>query len=208
MASIIHVVEPSSDQQATDDRAVVLDLRDGALVMAGRRRELGPDPTNSVVLENYVTLVGECRGRRLDDRTKVREEDLDALSVALDLDVDRLVEEIEAVLVLSSAEAAVLVERLRTRRRLLAAAAVAAGLVVGGLTVAALASSPSKEPAGGPAPSTSAVVASTAGTEPEVTVGLIPAVSIEAPTATIIEGDATLIAPQSIGDDQATTTTR
>jgi hypothetical protein len=118
------------------ERQVRYDADRGALVMADRERVIGADASNRQVLENYVDLVEECRGRRVGRLAEVRDDDVDALAEALDLDADRLVAEIEAVLALEPAQARTLVDRLRARRLQLAGAVVAAGVVVGGLVVA------------------------------------------------------------------------
>lgn len=129
------------------ERQVRYDAERGALVMGDRTRVLGPDASNRRVLEVYVDLVEECRGRRVGRLAEVRDDDVDALAGALDLDADRLVAEIEAVLALSPAHARTLLDRLRERRLQLAGAVVVAGVVVGGFVAAGTRGDAADEPA-------------------------------------------------------------
>ena len=192
-------------------RSVAYDTTARTLVMAGHRREFGPEPSNRQVLEGYVDLVTECRGRPLTGLAQVRDEDVDALATALDLDADRLIEEIEAVLALSPAQAVTLVDRLRRRRVLLAGAVVAAGLVVGGVAIATnvggdapTTREPSTTTVAGTSASTTDPPTGQAPSAPETTIGepppveLIPPETVDAggTASTIVEGDATLLEPQ------------
>lgn len=202
------VAPPHGAGDATDDRCVRYDADAGALLMAGRRRPLGADASNERVLREYVDLVGECRGRPLGALAQVRDEDVDALALALDLDAEHLIAEIEAVLAQTPAEARALADRLRARRLQIAGAVVAAGVVVGGLVVA-------RSPGGDTAPAAppSAVVTastvapgSTPGPSSTVDPGtgesvpgvdLIPAVTVIneelEPPATVVVDDVTLL---------------
>lgn len=177
-----------------DGRAVVFDEPTGRLVMGDRSRQLPEDPSNRTVLERYVDLVGESRGRQMIDALHLREEDVDALSRALDLDGARLVAEIEAVLGASPDEAQSLLTRLRKHRLTVGVAAVAVSAVVaGGAFVASVGGSdPTPAPAAVTAPAAPAESATSIGLqiEPPLVDGevfdlfgvdLAPAVSIAAP---------------------------
>ena len=114
------------------ERQVRYDAERGAMVMADHERVFGTEASNREVLEVYVDLVEECRGHRVVRLAEVRDDDVDALAEALDLDADRLIAEIEAVLAMPPAHARSLLDRLRARRLQLAGAVVVAGVVVGG----------------------------------------------------------------------------
>lgn len=173
-----------------DDRSVRYEPASGSLVLADRHRDLGPDAPNRDVLENYVDLVAECRGRPLGGLADVRDEDVDALAMALDVDASSLAAEIELVLELDPAQATSLSERLRTRRLALAGVLVAAGVVVGALVVGGPSSDPPTTevpvaPLEAPVTSTSAAPTTT----------LPP---VDATPSTSTDGDVTLIAPQQV----------
>ncbi|MEO6987067.1 MAG: hypothetical protein ABI239_00285 [Aquihabitans sp.] len=190
-----------TEKHETGGRAVVFDESTGRLIMGEHSRQLPAEPSNRTVLERYVDLVGESRGRRMIDTLHLREEDLDALSKALDLDAARLVTQIEAVLGATPDEARGLLARLREHRLSVGVAVVAVAAVVAGGALAA--SVGGSDPAPAPAP-VAAVAAPTASAadlgaqiEPPLIDGeifdifdveLAPAVSVVAPGA---EGEAT-----------------
>lgn len=149
-----------------DGRAVVFDEPTGRLLMGDRSRQLPEHPNNRTVLERYVDLVGESRGQRMIDTLHLREEDVDALSRALDLDGAQLVAEIEAVLGATPDEAQSLLARLRTHRLAIGVAVVAVGAVVAGGALTASMGRSDLSPA--PAP----VAAVAAPTEAATVVGL------------------------------------
>ena len=158
----------------------------------GRRLSLGPAVQvvpaaggNAAVLEAFVALVGASRGVPPTDLVEVREDDLDALCEALDLDSSDLRAQLQAQLGLSRVGSRQLITRLRQRRVLRGVAASAAGFaVLGGLAVGA-AASPS-------APSRPAAVARDVAPDPQEPVvdgpltetpdgvGLIPPLTVEA----------------------------
>ena len=157
-----------------------------------RRLSLGPAVQvvpaaggNAAVLEAFVALVGASRGVPPADLVEVREDDLDALCEALDLDSSDLRAQLQALLGLSPVVSRQLITRLRQRRVLRGVAASAAGFaVLGGLAVGA-AASPS-------APSRPAAVARDVAPDPQEPVvdgpltetpdgvGLIPPLEVEA----------------------------
>lgn len=206
----------------TGGRAVVFDETTSRLVMGERSRQLPVEPTNRTVLERYVDLVGESRGRRMIDTLHLREEDLDALSRALDLDGARLVAEIEAVLGATPDEARGLLARLREHRLTVGVAVAAATAVVAGGALAMSVGGSDPAPAPVPVAAMKAVPTASATDlgaqiEPPLIDGelfdifdveLAPAVSITAPDAvtsaatddelTITEDGVGLIPPVSM----------
>lgn len=209
-------------EQAEAGRAVVYDEEHGRLVMGDRSRTIPAQADNRTVLERYVDLVGESRGRPMSDALHLRSEDVDALSRSLDLDAARLVEEIEALLGATPAEAEGLLARLRKHRLTIGIAVVSAMGVAGGGVLAASVigtdSSPSPAPPASVAASAPASAESSADlgalVEPMVdgdvfdlfAVDLAPAVSVVAPEPAEVDGlgvedDVELIPPVSITND-------
>lgn len=147
-------------------RAVVFDEPTGRLLMGDRSRQLPEHPSNRTVLERYVDLVGESRGQRMIDTLHLRDDDVVALSRALELDGDRLVAEIEAVLGATPDEAQSLLARLRTHRLAIGVAVVAVGVAAtGGALTASMGRSD-------PPPASAPVAAVAAPTEAATVIGL------------------------------------
>ena len=182
------------EKRERDSRAVVFDEDAGRLVMGPRSRAVPAEASNRTVLERYVDLVGESRGRRMIDTLHLRDEDVDALTRALDLDAAHLVAEIEAVLGATPDEARGLLARLLAHRLTVGVAAAAvAAVVVGGSLAASVGGSdapPTPTPVVALAAPTSSAVDLGALIEPPLVDGdifgafdvdLVPAVSITAP---------------------------
>ena len=104
----------------------------GRLRLGTLDTDLPPGSDNLQVLDAYVELVGRRRGQRPQALVEVRTNDVDTLSVLLDLDTDDLSELLQQILGTSPEQADRLVTRLRARRSVLGFAAAAAGVVLAG----------------------------------------------------------------------------
>lgn len=210
-----------TEKRETGSRAVVYDESGNRLVMGHRSRHLPAEPTNRTVLERYVDLVGESRGGRMIDTLHLRDEDIDALSQALDLDAAQLVAEIEAVLGATPDEARGLLARLREHRLTVGVAVVAVTALVAGGAVAASVSGSDPAPAPAPVVAVATPTASVMDLGARITpplvdgeifdvfdVDLAPAVSVTTPDAgtpagadnelTVTEDGVGLIPPVSV----------
>lgn len=101
-----------------DAEAGRLSLGDGTISLAARGG-------NRVVLESYLDLVGSRRGHRPGSPAELREDDLDALTRALDLDAADLLVAIEAVLGASTDQAIGMLSHLQAHRILAGAGLIA-----------------------------------------------------------------------------------
>ncbi|CAN5632347.1 hypothetical protein BH10ACT1_BH10ACT1_34590 [soil metagenome] len=164
------------------------------LSLGGESRLMARGAGNRAVLEAYVHLVALSRGVRPSLRPEVRQEDLDALATALDLDDVALEPLLVAVLGGSTPDARRLMVRLRTRRLALvgAAAVVVTAVAVGGLLAGGSGSSSPDRPMA-PVRVLSAEGPTTADveTDPAVTVdangvGLIDPIEVDAEGVTLI----------------------
>jgi hypothetical protein len=134
------------DRSASTDRPEGTDRRTRPGLRfdpAARTLSLGDESTalpahvgNQAVLRAYVDLAARCRGNRPTDLVEVRQNDLDALTLALDLDAADLAQQIERVLGATPAQAGRFADRLRANRFVGGAAKVAAGAVLAGSVLA------------------------------------------------------------------------
>jgi hypothetical protein len=98
----------------------------GRLELGIHVRNLPPGAGNREVLDAYVELTAWCRGERVADVVDVRQADIEALAVALDLDAHDLGDLVQQTLGTTPADAQRLIARLREMR------------LIGGITKAAL----------------------------------------------------------------------
>jgi len=123
------VTAPSYPPRVDDD--LDFDPTTRKLTLGKLDATLSQGAGNVEVLDAYVDLVAQRRGRRPVAKVEVRTTDIDVLAGLLDLDapdIDRLIEQILGT---SHEEATGLLARLKTRRTALVLAA-AAGVVVAG----------------------------------------------------------------------------
>lgn len=91
---------------------------------------------NRGVLAAYVALAARCRGDRVADLIELRQDDLDALALALDLDAADLAEQVQEILGATGDQAVRFITRLRENRLVGGAAKVAAGALLAGSLLA------------------------------------------------------------------------
>ncbi|MCU1371587.1 MAG: hypothetical protein JWO77_2781 [Ilumatobacteraceae bacterium] len=108
----------------------------GRLSLGSTSIALPADAGNRVVLDAYVTLAARCRGDRIADLVEVRQDDIDALALALDLGADDLAQQVQDVLGATGEQAVRFVTRLWENRLVGGMAKVAAGVVVSGSLLA------------------------------------------------------------------------
>lgn len=128
------------DSAPTIDRrnepGLQFDLVTGRLSLGSASVVVPPGASNRVVLVAYVDLTAKQRGRSVAEVHEVRQADVDALAVALDLDAEDLGAEIERVLGATRAEAIRLVSRLRESRLIGGITKAATGVAVAGVLLA------------------------------------------------------------------------
>lgn len=114
---------PSRDRRTED--GLRFDPGAGRLALGPHGVTVPPGASNRVVLVAYVDLAAKRRGSSVAEVVDVRQDDIDALAAALDLDAADLALQVEQILGATRAEAIRLVSRLRESR------------VIGGITKAA-----------------------------------------------------------------------
>ena len=146
------------------------DPSEGRLSVGTASVVVAPGSGNRAVLEAYVQLAASCRGDRVVDLVEVRQNDVDALSLALDLSAADLAEQIQVVLGADGDQAVRFVTRLWENRLVAGAAKVAAGVAIAGsLLAGAGAVTASARAETGPAVSTTATSATSAATDATTT---------------------------------------
>ena len=122
--------------QTRVDEVLDFDASTGRLRLGDLDETLPGGSDNRQVLVAYVGLVERRRGRRPQSMVEVRTDDVDTLSILLELDSDDLEGLLQELLGTTPAQATRLVARLRARRSVLGLAAAAAGVVlVGGIAI-------------------------------------------------------------------------
>lgn len=112
------------------------DPADGRLSLGTASVVLPAHPANRAVLEAYVDLAARCRGDRVADLVNIRQDDIDALALALDLSAEDLAQQVQDVLGATGAEAVRFVTRLWESRLVGNVTKAAAGIVVAGSLMA------------------------------------------------------------------------
>lgn len=136
--SLRDVADPTV--RRTDD-GLVYDAISGRLSLGAGSVSLAARGGNRLVLEAFVDLVGSCRGQRPGAVVELRDDDVDALMTALDLDAPDLLAQITSVLGTTTDQAIGILSRLQAHRILSGVAAAALVAVVTGGMVASVAGS-------------------------------------------------------------------
>ncbi|MCB1029800.1 MAG: hypothetical protein KDA95_00595 [Acidimicrobiales bacterium] len=120
------------------DVGLVFDAATGWLSIGRLGQRIESPAGNREVLVAYLDLVARSRNGVVPDVLRVRDSDIEALSVALDLSASDLSEQIAEVLGGGQQEATELVSRLRESRLSSSLAKVAVGAVAAGVVVGAV----------------------------------------------------------------------
>ncbi len=115
-----HTGRPTTERRI--DGHLAFDRVTGRLRLGAAAIPLPPAAGNRAALKAYVDLVRHVRGERPAALAEIRESDLDALAIVLDLDAEDLPDRIEAVLGRTPAETTDLMARLDHHRMMVTAA--------------------------------------------------------------------------------------
>jgi hypothetical protein len=173
-------IDDPTDRDRRHDEGLRFDAERGRLRLGRHAVELADDADNRAVLVAYVELTARSRHDRIANVVEVRQADVEALALALDVEAEDLAAQVERILGASRADAQRVVARLRESRLVSGIGRAAAAAAVAGALATACASGPTgpQEP-GGRASVTEQVRPTTTTTTDPVDVSLIPPISID-----------------------------